>query len=168
MQILNSIRMVLLSVWFGAAVFFSVVVAPAAFGVLRLYGLPNVSEIAGAIVSRSLSVVNVAGFVVALLLAVTIFARRDSVGRKGFLAEGICIAVIALTTALGHWFIAARMRALKATMLLPIDQLSPDDARRAAFNSLHGYSVIVLSLAMIAALVALVLMTRSARVIEVE
>ena len=160
MQILNSIRMVLLSVWFGAAVFFSFVVAPAAFGVLRLYGLPNMSEIAGAMVSRSLSVVNVAGFVIALLLAVTIFARRDSIGRKGFLAEGICIAVIALATVLGHWVIAARMRALKATMLLPIDQLAPDDARRVAFNSLHGYSVIVLSLAMIAALVALVLMAR--------
>ena len=36
----------------------------------------------------------------------------------------------------------------------------PDDARRVAFNSLHGYSVIVLTLAMIAALVALVLMAR--------
>ena len=165
MQILNSIRMVLLSAWFGVAVFFSFVVAPAAFSVLRLYGLPNTSEIAGAIVSRSLSVVNIAGFLIALLLAVTIFARRDSVNRKGFLAEGICIAVIALSTALGHWFIAARMRALKATMLLPIDQLTPDDARRVAFNSLHGYSVIVLSLAMIAALVAMVLMARS-RVIE--
>ena len=161
MQILNSIRMVLLSVWLGAALFFSFVVAPAAFGVLRLYGLPNTSEIAGAIVSRSLGVVNIAGFVIALLLAMTIFARRDAIGRKGFLIEGICVAVIALTTALGHWVIAARMRAIKATMLLPIDQLAPDDARRAAFNSLHGYSVIVLSLAMIAALVALVLMTRT-------
>ena len=161
MQILNSIRMVLLSVWLGAALFFSFVVAPAACGVLRLYGLPNTSEIAGAIVSRSLGVVNIAGFVIALLLAMTIFARRDAIGRKGFLIEGICVAVIALTTALGHWVIAARMRAIKATMLLPIDQLAPDDARRAAFNSLHGYSVIVLSLAMIAALVALVLMTRT-------
>jgi hypothetical protein len=161
LQILNSIRIVLLSLWLGAALFFSFVVAPAAFGVLRLYGLPNMSEIAGAIVSRSLGVVNLAGFVIALLLAVTIFARRDSVGRKGFLVEGICVAVIALTTVLGHWVIAARMRALKATMLLPIDQLTPDDALRVAFNSLHGYSVIVLSLAMIAALVALVLMTRS-------
>lgn len=163
MQILNSIRMVLLSVWLGAALFFSFVVAPAAFGVLRLYGLPNTSEIAGAIVSRSLGVVNVTGFVIALLLAVTIFVRRDSISRKGFLVEGICVAVIALTTALGHWVIAARMRALKATMLLPIDQLALDDARREAFNSLHGYSVIVLSLAMIAALVALVLMARGAR-----
>lgn len=155
--------MVLLAVWVGAALFFSFVVAPAAFGVLRLYGLPNMNEIAGAIVNRSLSVVNVAGFIIALLLALTIFARRDSVGRKGFYAEGICLAVVALMTALGHWVIAARMRAMRAAMILPIDQLAPDDSRRAAFNSLHGYSVIVLSLAMIAALVALVLMARSPR-----
>ena len=162
MRILNSTRMMLLAAWFGAALFFSAVVAPAAFGVLRLYEWPNASEIAGQIVTRSLSVVNVAGFVIALLLAVTIFARRDSVGRKGFLAEGISLSVIALTTALGHWVIAARMRALRAEMILPIDQLTADDSRRAAFNSLHGNSVIVLSIAMIAALVALVLMARSA------
>lgn len=164
MRILNSTRLVLLSAWFGVALFFSAVVAPAAFGVLRLYSLPNTSEIAGAIVSRALSVVNLTGFVIALLLAITIFARRDSTGRKSFLAEGICVAVMVLTTALGQWVIAARMRAIKATMILPIDQLAADDARRAAFNSLHGYSVIVLSLAMIAALVALVLMVRSAPV----
>jgi hypothetical protein len=157
--------MVLLAAWFGAALFFSATVAPAAFGVLRLYELPNANEIAGAIVNRSLSVVNVTGFVIALLLAITIFARRDLTGRKSFLAEGICLAVIAVMTALGHWVIAARMRALRATMLLPIDQLTADDARRAAFDSLHGYSVIVLSLAMIAALVALVLMTRSGPII---
>lgn len=163
MRILNSTRMMLLAGWFGAALFFSAVVAPAAFGVVRLYGLPNASEIAGQIVTRSLSVVNVAGFVIALLLAVTIFARRDLAGRKSFLAEGICLAVVALGTALGHWVIAARMRALRAEMILPIDQLTADDSRRAAFNSLHGYSVIVLSLAMIAALVALVLMARSSR-----
>jgi len=165
MRILNSTRMMLLAAWFGVALFFSAVVAPSAFGVLRQFELSNASEIAGAIVSRSLSVVNVAGFVIALLLAVTIFARRDA-GRKAFLAEGICLAVLALMTALGHWVIAARMRAVKATMLLPIDQLTQDDARRAAFNSLHANSVIVLSLAMIAALVALVLMLRSAPVIS--
>ena len=163
MHILYSTRMLLLAVWVGAALFFSFVVAPAAFGVLRLYGLPNMNEIAGAIVNRSLSVVNVAGLIIALLLALTIFARRDSVGRKSFYAEGICLAVIALMTALGHWVIAARMRAMRAAMILPIDQLAPDDPRRAAFNSLHGNSVIVLALAIIAALVALVLMARGSR-----
>lgn len=150
----------LLAVWFGAALFFSVVVAPAAFGVLRAHGLPNASELAGGIVTRSLSVVNVAGFVVALLLLITLFVRRGSVGRVSFVAEGICLVLIALATGVGHWIIAARMRALRAAMVLPIDQIAADDSRRIAFNSLHGYSVNALGLAMIAALIALVLMAR--------
>jgi ABC-type transport system involved in cytochrome bd biosynthesis fused ATPase/permease subunit len=155
--------LVLLAVWFGAALFFSAVVAPAAFGVLRSYGLSNASEIAGAIVTRSLSVVNVAGFVVALLLLVTLFLRRGSAGRGSVIAEAICLGLIALGTGVGHWVIAARMRAIRAALELPIDQIAADDSRRVAFNSLHGYSVNALSLAMIAALVALVLMARGAR-----
>ena len=149
--------------WFGAALFFSAVVAPAAFGVLRSHGLPNASELAGGIVTRSLSVVNVAGFVVALLLLVTLFLRRSSVGRASVITEGICLGLIALGTGVGHWVIAARMRAIRAALELPIDQIAADDSRRVAFNSLHGYSVNALSLAMIAALVALVLMARGAR-----
>jgi hypothetical protein len=155
--------LVLLAVWFGAALFFSAVVAPAAFGVLRSYGLPNASEIAGAIVTRSLSVVNVAGFVVALLLLATLFLRRTPAGRGNVIVEGICLGLIALGTGVGHWVIAARMRAIRAALELPIDQIAADDSRRIAFNSLHGYSVNALSLAMIAALVALVLMARGAR-----
>ena len=153
----------LLAVWFGAALFFSAVVAPAAFGVLRSYGLPNASEIAGGIVTRSLSVVNVAGFLVALLLLVAVFLRRGSIGRVSFIAEAICLVLIALATGVGHWVIAARMRAIRAALELPIDQIAADDSRRLAFNSLHGYSVNALALAMIAALVALVLMARGAR-----
>ncbi len=155
--------MVLLAVWFGAALFFSVVAAPAAFGVLRSHGLPNASELAGGIVTRSLSVVNFAGFVIALLLLLTLFVRRGSVGRISFIAEGVCLVLIALATGVGHWIIAARMRALRVAMVLPIDQIAADDSRRIAFNSLHGYSVNALGLAMIAALVALVLMARSVR-----
>lgn len=153
----------MLAVWFGAALFFSVVVAPAAFGVLRSHGLPNAGELAGAIVTRSLSVVNVAGCVIALLLLLTLFVRRASVGRVAFIAEALCLLLIALSTGVGHWIIAARMRALRTAMVLPIDQIAVDDARRVAFNSLHGYSVNALGLAMIAALVALVLMSRSGR-----
>jgi short subunit fatty acids transporter len=155
--------LVLLAMWFGAALFFSAVVAPAAFGVLRSYGLSNASELAGGIVTRSLSVVNVAGFVVALVLLATLFLRRSSAGRGSFIVEAVCLALIALGTAVGHWVIAARMRAIRAALELPIDQIAADDSRRIAFNSLHGYSVNALSLAMIAALVALVLMARAAR-----
>jgi hypothetical protein len=162
--ILNFARLILLAMWFGAALFFGAVVAPAAFGVLRSQGLPNASELAGAIVTRSLSVVNVAGFLVALLLFVTLFiVRRGSASRTGLIVEGICLVLIALATSVGHWVIAARMRAIRAALVVPIDQIAMDDARRIAFNQLHGYSVNALGLAMIAALVAMVLMARGLR-----
>jgi len=150
--------------WFGAALFFGAVVAPAAFGVLRSHTLPNASEIAGAIVTRSLSVVNVAGFLIALLLLLTLFVvRRGSVGRTALIVEGICLVLIVLATSVGHWVIAARMRAIRAALVVPIDQVAMDDARRIAFNQLHGYSVNALGLAMIAALVAMALMARGLR-----
>jgi hypothetical protein len=160
MNLINATRLVVLACWFGAALFFGAVVAPAAFGVLRSFGLPNANEIAGSIVTRSLSVINIGGFVIALLLLVTLFVWRNHASRWSFILELVCLGLIALATGVGHWFIAARMRALRAAMVLPIDQIAVDDSRRIAFNSLHGYSVNALSLAMIAALVAMILMAR--------
>ena len=160
---LNITRLILLACWFGAALFFGAVVAPAAFGVLRSFGLPNASEIAGGIVTRSLSVVNVAGFIIALLLLVSLLWLRRSSSGVSLVLECLSLGLIALATGVGHWFIAARMRALRVAMELPIDQIAADDSRRIAFNALHGYSVNALGVAMIAALVAMVLMVRGMR-----
>jgi hypothetical protein len=157
---LNSIRLVLLSMWFGIALFFGAVVAPAAFSVLRSFSLPNASEIAGSIVNRSLGVVNVAGVVVALLLLITLFIRSGPQGRIAFVLEAVSLIIVIVTTAVGHWVIAARMRALRVAMAIPIDQVSSVDPRRVEFNSLHGYSVKALGLAMIATLIAMVLISR--------
>jgi hypothetical protein len=130
---------------------------------LRSFGLPNASEIAGGIVTRSLGVVNIAGFVISLLLlASLVWLRRRSSGLS-FILECVSLGLIALTTAVGHWFIAARMRALRAAMELPIDQIAANDPRRIEFNVLHGYSVNALGVAMIAALVAMFLMVRDMR-----
>jgi hypothetical protein len=161
MTFLNFSRLILLSLWLGAAVFFSVAVAPAAFGVLRSFALPNASELAGSIVTRTLSIINVSGFVIGVFLLLTLFVRRASLGRLTLITEFVCVGVIVLATGVGHWIIAARMRGLRAAMYLPIDQVPVDDARRVAFNSLHGYSVNALALAMIAALVAIVLIARA-------
>jgi hypothetical protein len=163
MTFINFSRLVLLSMWLGAAVFFSVAVAPAAFGVLRSFALPNASELAGSIVTRTLSIINISGFVIAVFLLLTLFIRRASQGRISFIIEFACIGVIVLATGVGHWVIAARMRALRTAMYLPIDQVPVDDARRIAFNSLHGYSVNALALAMIAALIAIVFIARGLR-----
>ena len=161
MAILNFTRLVLLSLWLGAAVFFGAVVAPTAFTVLRSFAMPNASEIAGTIVTRALSVVSISGFLIGLFLLVTAFARRNAPGGVSFLVELVCLVIIVVATGIGHWLITARMLALRAAMALPIDQIPVDDPRRIAFDSLHGYSVKVFGVAMIAALLAVVLIARS-------
>jgi hypothetical protein len=160
---MNFTRLILLACWFGAALYFGAVVAPAALSVLRSFGLANANEIAGSIVTRSQAFVNVAAFLIALLLLLSLLLWRNYGGRISFIVECVCLVLIAIATGVGHWVIAARMRALRAAMVLPIDQIAADDPRKLAFGALHGYSVNALGLAMIAALVALVLMGRNLR-----
>ena len=154
---LNFIKLILLSAWVGATLFFGAVVAPAAFGVLRSFELANANEIAGSIVTRCVSVVNITGFIIGLFILLCFLAAR----RKGlqFLFELLSTGVFVLATGIGHWVIAARMRALRVAMSLPIDQVRPDDPRRIEFNNLHVYSVNTLLLAMIAALVTIILIS---------
>ena len=75
---LNNIRLLLLASWLGAAIFFSAAVAPNAFRVLRAFNLPNQSEIAGAIVSRTLAFINTSGFIVSIVLLLTAFALKKT------------------------------------------------------------------------------------------
>lgn len=136
--------------------------APAAFGVLRSFALPNASELAGAIVNRSLSVVNVGGFVIGLIAFLTSLLLRNSSSRGlWFILQSISLLVLTIATAVGHWIIAARIHALRAATEMRIDQLAANDPTKIAFDSLHGYSVQALGLAMIAALVAILAIARS-------
>ena len=64
---------------------------------------------------------------------------------------------MAIMTAIGHWVVAARLATLRAAMQLPIDQIAPTDARRVEFDSLHRYSVAMLGVAIVAALIAFLL-----------
>lgn len=152
----GGVSLLLLSLWLGAAIFFSSVVAPAAFAALRSFHVANVNEIAGTIVTRALSVINVSGFLISLsLLALTLTAERKNI-KRSVLAGAVALTLMAVATAVGHWVIAARMRGLRLAMVA-IDLVSPDDPRRIAFNSLHRYSVISLVLAMLAAIAAIIL-----------
>ena len=151
----GGLRLLLLSLWLGAALFFSSVVAPTAFGALRSFQVTNVNEVAGAIVSRALAVINVSGALISLfLLALTLTAERKNM-RKSVVAGSVALTLMAGATVLGHWVIAARMHSLRLAMMT-IDLVSPDDPRRIAFNNLHRYSVILLMLAMLAAIAAII------------
>jgi uncharacterized protein DUF4149 len=161
--ILNDLRLLLVGLWLGAAVYFSSVVAPSVFFVLRASQVPNVGEIAGTLVTRTLSVVNVGGFIISLLLLVSAFALGKGLGKRSFFLELASLIIVAVSTGIGHWLIAAKMRALRVAMVLPVDQVPIDDPRRVAFNQLHGYSVTALSIAMIAALIAFLTIAYRAR-----
>ena len=153
MNVVINLRLLLIAMWLGAALFFSASVAPGAFAVLRSYQLPNANEIAGAVVNRNLSVINISGFVISLLLLGTIFFGRRKQSRA-FILETISLLVMAAATGIGHWVIAARLRALRVTLAVPIDQIPANDPRRISFDTLHSYSVKALGIAMIAALLA--------------
>jgi hypothetical protein len=159
MRIITSSRLLLISLWLGAALFFSAVVAPIVFQVLRGFGLVNANEIAGTIVTRSLAIINTGGFAISVLVLVTVFFFRQAAGRMPFLAEVTSLGIVVIMTALGEWVISARMRALRLAMVT-IDQVSPGDPRRVAFDNLHRYSVASLGIAMLAATIALVLIAR--------
>lgn len=143
--------------------YFSSVVAPSVFSVLRAFQLPNVGEIAGTFVTRTLSIVNASGVIISLFLLASAFAFGRGLGKRTLFLEIASLIVMAVGTGAGQWVIAARMRALRVAMVLPVDQIPADDPRRIAFNQLHGYSVTALSIAMIAALVAFLVIAYRAR-----
>ncbi|MCA1558145.1 MAG: hypothetical protein LC731_06350, partial [Acidobacteria bacterium] len=91
---------------------------------------------------------------------VSAFIFRSRTSSRAILGEAALLAVIAITTSVGQWVIAARMLALRGEMGRPIDETALADPLRAAFNSLHVYSVSALTIAMLAALLAFIFMAR--------
>jgi MFS family permease len=156
----RTVSLLLISLWLGATLFFSAVVAPTVFDVLRGHHLANANEIAGAIVTRSLAIISGGGLAISLALLVTAFVFKLTEKRAVFVAEVISLAIMSIMTALGQWVIAARMLALRTAMQAPIDQIAREDPRRVAFDSLHHYSVAALGIAMAAGLVAWIAMSQ--------
>lgn len=157
------VRVLLIALWLGAAVFFSAAVAPSVFAVLRSFQLSNANEIAGSIVTRTLSIVNTGGFLIGILLLMSAFLFRRTASPRAFRAEVISLLIVAAATGVGQWVIAARMLWLRSAMGRPVDEVAQNDPLRVAFNSLHGYSVGALSIGILAGLLALLLIARRAR-----
>src|SRR2546423_5467255 len=152
-EFVKQLRLLLLGLWLGAAIFFAAAVAPALFGALRGAGLANANELAGSIVTRLLAFINRGGFEIALFLFVTAFFVNRNRGRLAQVSEVISIAIIAIMTSVNQWIISPRMLQLRASMG-SIDQVEPTNVRRVEFDLLHRYSVMMLSVAMIAGLIA--------------
>lgn len=158
-SIIRQIRVLLLGLWLGAAIFFGAAVAPTVFGVLRGAGLANAGELAGAMVARLLRVINYGGFEIALFLLVTAFFINRHRRRLAQVAEVISLAIMAIMTGVSQFIISARIQELRQALGGPIDQVPPTDPRRLAFDSLHRNSVRLMAIALIAGLLAFILMT---------
>jgi hypothetical protein len=161
LRVTNHVRTSLLAGWLGVAIYFSAIVAPSAFGVLRSFNLSKANEIAGTIVTRTLSTVNKSGMLLSLLLIITAFATKKYYSRTSFILQNVLLVIVAISTGVGEWVIAAKMRGLRAAMHGQIDQVPLNDPNRLAFAALHGYSVAALGVAIIAALVVILLMVFS-------
>jgi hypothetical protein len=140
----------LLAVWIGAALLFTIVVAPAAFSVLPTRTL------AGALVGRVLPVIFYAGVVIGSLIVVL-----ELIGRTGAWGRSAAGAVSALACALAQLIVGTKIDRLRAAIGGPLDALAIDDPRRVAFGRLHAISVGWLGLAMVAAINALALAVRA-------
>ncbi len=128
----------LVALWMGAALLVIFVVAPGAFAVLPTRAM------AGDLVGRVLPVVFVGAVIVPVLVVWLVPAAR-----RAPLAIGAAVLAVACSAAaLG--IVNPRIAALRVVAVVPIDQLSPADPRRALFGLLHVLSVALLGAAVVA------------------
>ncbi len=154
MQFLSNIRLLLIGLWLGAAIFF-IAVAQSSFAVL-----PS-RELAGAVVSRTLMIVNLSGLVIGLILLATSFIRRLNIAPFWIWSERILLVLLTAACAVGQFVIALWLQFVRAQMGgRPIDEIPLEDPLRIQFNQLHQYSQWVLLGAMSAGLILFFLIGR--------
>jgi len=147
MAFVANFRSFLVAFWLGAAVFFSMAVAQSAFAVL-----PS-RELAGAVVNRTLMILNYGGMIIGLILLASSIVNKEKVNRLKLWIEQGLLLLLTAACAFGQFVIGARLHALREQIGRPIDEVAADDPLRIAFGALHGYSVMMLAFAMLAALI---------------
>ncbi len=147
MKFFSDIRLLLLAIWLGAAVFF-IGVAQTAFAVLPQH------ELAGAIVNRNLMILNFAGIGIAVILLLTSLLATSRISKFWLWIERFLLLFLAAACAVGQFVIGFWLASIRGQIGRPIDEVAVDDPLRVQFNTLHEYSVWVLFAAMIAALIA--------------
>jgi Domain of unknown function (DUF4149) len=152
MKIITNFRLLLIALWLGAAMFFSFSLAPSAFGVL-----PS-REMAGSVVSANLSVINYAGLIIGVIMLLSSFISVK--GLVGWL-ERVLLLIFTIACAIGQFVISFQLSQIRSQVGRPMEELSPDEPLRIAFDSLHQYSIWVLATAMIVVLISFFLISKT-------
>lgn len=148
MKFFSDVRLLILAIWLGAAVFL-IGVAQSTFAVLQ-----GQSELAGAVVNRTLAIINYGGLAIAVLLLVTSLVAADKVNKFWLWVERFLLLFLGAACAVGHFVIGYWLASIKGNMGRPIDEVAADDPLRIQFNTVHEYSVWILFAAMVASLIA--------------
>jgi Domain of unknown function (DUF4149) len=147
----QKIRLAILGLWLGAMAFFSFVVAPSAFAVLKQ------EQLAGSLVSRTLNILEIIGVVIgALLIAILILSRERD---RAFLYELIALALMTVSMLVSHFVVSRRMHGLRVS-LGEIAQLAANDPARVEFDRLHQYSVWLMGFDILGAIALIVYLAR--------
>ena len=147
MKFLSDIRLLLVAVWLGAALFF-IAVAQSAFAVL-----PQ-REMAGLVVSRTLAILNFSGIAIFVLLLISSFIGSKASNRILVWTERFLLILTVAACSVGQLVFGFWIAMKRAEIGKPIDELAADDPLRVQFNMLHEYSVWTLMIGMGAALIA--------------
>ena len=147
MKFFSDIRLLILAIWLGAAVFF-IGVAQSAFAVL-----PD-RELAGAVVNRNLMILNFGGIGIAVILLLTSLVGTAKISTFWLWIERFLLLLLAAACAIGQFVIGMWLASIRGQMGKPIDEVAMDDPLRIQFNVVHQYSTWVFFAGMAAALIA--------------
>ena len=140
-----------LGTWVGSIVFFSAIVAPAAFALFS-------SSQAGNLVSLTLGRLHLAGMVCGAVYLIATAAGARSAAALLRPAPLLVLMMIVLTFVSQFW-VSGNMAALR-TQVGSLDAVPPGDALRASFDRLHTMSVRLEVGVLLAGLAALFLTSR--------
>jgi uncharacterized membrane protein len=150
--VLRTVEFLALSLWLGADVFLSFVVAPGAFGVLAS------RDQAGAIVGYALWRMHFIGVVCGVVLLVTRLVRTRTFASLVAPAAFCVVLMIALTVISQH-FVSPKMAELRVQMG-SIEATAANSPLVAEFSRLHRVSVSLESGVLLAGVVGMYLMVR--------
>jgi hypothetical protein len=147
----QKIRIVLLGFWLGAMSLFSFIAAPAAFAVL-----PE-PRLAGDVVNRVLGGTEIIGVALGaiLLLALLFSGERRS---RAFLFELSILAMMTFSMIVSRFAVSKSLHELRLKYGDQLSTLPRSDPARVGFDQLHQYSVWLMGLTMIAAMVLIVML----------
>jgi len=139
--------------WLGASLITAAVVAPAAFE-----QLPS-RTLAGNLVGAVLPTVFVSGIIIAgVVLLLGLAGKKPNGGHRW---RSVAAFAWAAACIIAQFVVNARVARIRASLPGPIETLSPTDPLRLEFGRMHGLSVGLLGVAMLAAVVVVLLTSLS-------